>query len=371
MSIDLEKPAPLYHQVAESIRSDIASGKLKLGDQIASHQELGEQFNVSLITVKRALHELRIEGVLYSRPGMGTYVAQPTAKKTAVRSKTIGLVLKDLKSPFFSMIVHGIEEHASRKGYNLIISNSSKQVAREENLLRHLYNTGVDGLLVVSMTHKYTASGMLRKIHDEQFPYVMVSYVKDPDIYYVGTNHEQGGYLAAKHLIECGYRRIGYLNGELGNLVGDLRKKGFLRALKQARLQAKQKYMFRLRLKGEWHDYDSGYEVGKQVAKLVDKPEAMFVYNDLAALGFQQALLDKGLKVPEDVAIVGFDGIERGQYAPVPLTTVQQPFDQIGEQAVENLTKRIEGQPAKAKMILEPKLIIRESCGAVSKRKTG
>lgn len=367
MSIDHKKSAPLYRQIADSIRSEIVSGKLKVGDQLGSHHNLVRRYGVSLITVKRALHELRNEEVLYSRAGKGTYVSQRPKKKAATSSKTIGLVLTDLKSPFFSMIVHGIEEHASTKGYSLIISNSSQQRSKEENLLRHLYAIGVDGLLVVSMTHEYTASDFLRKIHSEQYPYVMVSYVKDPDIYYVGTNHEQGGFLATKHLIDCGYRKIGFINGETGNLVGELRHTGFVRALKESRLQPLEQYMYRLRLKGEWHDYDSGYEVGIAFAGLADRPEAMFIYNDLSALGFQQAVLDKGLRLPEDVAIVGFDGIDRGQYAPVPLTTIQQPFDQIGAAAVENLTRRIEGHSATIKTILEPTLVVRESCGASTK----
>jgi LacI family transcriptional regulator len=93
----------------------------------------------------------------------------------------------------------------------------------------------------------------------------------------------------------------------------------------------------------------------------------MFTYNDLSALGFEQAVLDGGLIIPDDVALVGFDGIERGQFAPVPLTTIQQPFDQIGAMAVENLIKRIEGQPVNTKTVLLPTLIVRKSCGTMLK----
>jgi DNA-binding LacI/PurR family transcriptional regulator len=217
------------------------------------------------------------------------------------------------------------------------------------------------------MTHKYTASRVLREIHAEGYPYIVVSYVKDPDIYFVGTDHEAGGYLAARHLIENGYRSIGYINGEAGNDVGELRKQGFLRALHENGLVLSDRFHFRLRKRGEWHDYNSGYEIGKEVAAMVDGPRAVFAYNDLAALGFQQALIDRGIDVPGRVAIIGFDGIERGEYAPVPLTTVQQLSGDIGLLAVANLLKRIDGQQVEPRMILSPRLVVRESCGAKPK----
>jgi LacI family transcriptional regulator len=217
------------------------------------------------------------------------------------------------------------------------------------------------------MSHEYTASHFLREIVEKKYPCVVVSYIKDPDIFFVGTDHEEGGYLATRHLLSVGHTRIGYVNGEPGNVVGELRKNGYARALHEMGLSIPERFIFRLSAGGEEHDFKSGYEVGKAFAEQSDRPGAMFIYNDLAALGFEQAVLDSGLQVPEDVAIVGFDGIERGQYARVPLTTIQQPIDRIGALAVENLIKRIEGKPVQIKTVLEPRLIIRESCGAQRK----
>ena len=94
----------------------------------------------------------------------------------------------------------------------------------------------------------------------------------------------------------------------------------------------------------------------------------MFVYNDLAALGFEEAVMDAGLRVPDEVALVGFDGIERGQYAKVLLTTIQQPFDRIGALAVENLINRIEGRPVEVRTVLKPSLVVRESSGSHSRQ---
>ncbi len=364
MLIDVKKPVPLYRQIADSIRSEVISGKLNGGAQLGSHLELARKYEVSLITIKRALNDLIKEGILYSRAGKGTFVHDVLEKRTSLGTKTIGLVLRDLKSPFFSLIVHNIEEYASQKGFNLLLSNSSQQIEKEENLIRHFYDIGVSGLIIASMSHEYTASHFLRELVERDYPCVVVSYIKDPDIYFVGTDHEIGGYMATRHLLNMGHKQIGYVDGEAGNVVGELRKKGYLRALREKEASVPEQFIFHLRKGGEENDFASGYEVGNAFASRSNRPDAMFIYNDLAALGFEQAIIDSHLRIPEDVAIVGFDGIERGQYAKVPLTTIQQPFDRIGALAVENLIKRIEGLPVEIKTVLEPRLVIRESCGS-------
>lgn len=365
MGVDFNTPTPLYRQIADDIKAKIASGQIKSGDQLGSQQELAKEYGVSLITVKKALAELIHEGVLFSRVGKGTYVA--ARKRVAIdlsRHKTIGLVLRDLKSPFFSLIVHSVEEKASEKGYNLLLSNSKDRLDKEENQIRHFRHIGVSGLIIASMSRIYRATNTIRKLHQEHFPYVFVSYMEDEDIFYVGTDHEYGAFLATEHLIKLGHNKIGYISGEEGNLLSELRKKGYRRALQQYGKPFEESLVFRSFSKGEEEDYQSGYEIGLRFLKLAQKPDAVFAYKDLAALGFQQALLDHSVKVPGEVAIVGFDDIERGQYAPVPLTTVHQPTAEIGANAVETLIKRIEGKEAVTRTILKPKLIVRESCGA-------
>ncbi|MFQ5863910.1 MAG: substrate-binding domain-containing protein, partial [bacterium] len=318
MALDFTDPQPLYRQIAEDIEAKIASGQLEVGDQIDSQQELARRYGVSLITVKKALTELIKEGVLYSRVGKGTYVARKSPKFDISKHRTIGLVLMDLKSPFFSLIVHSVEKKAFEKGYNLLLSNSSQRMEKEESQINHFRHIGVSGLIIASMTHVYRATSTIRQLQQEGFPYVIVSYIKDEDIYYVGSDHEQGAYLATEHLIKLGYEKIGYINAEKGNLLGERRKQGFLKALQRYERPFRECFEFRLRLKGEWNDYQSGYEIGERFSTLSDRPEALFVYNDLAALGFEQAILENGLRIPNDIAIVGFDDIERCQYAPVP-----------------------------------------------------
>lgn len=357
MSIDFTDPKPLYLQIVDSIKDKISSGILKAGDQISSHNELAQEYGVSLITVKKALTELIHEGVLFSRIGKGTFVARPAVAVDFARHRTIGLVLSDLKNPFFSLILQSVEQKISENGYNLLLSNSSKQIEKEESLIHRFRNIGVDGMIIASSSHIYRATDTIRKLKDENFPFVMVSYIEDEDIYYVGSDHEQGAFMATEHLIQQGYERIGYISGEAGNLLAQLRLQGYRRALEHYGKIFRDDFIFPLPMK--FKDYDSGYQIGQQFFQMPDRPDALFVYNDLSALGFEQAVLDQGYHIPDDVAIVGFDDIERGKYAPVPLSTIHQPTDEIGQMAYQKLMKIIDNEPVEVRTILKPELIVR------------
>ena len=364
MMVDLKNPMPLYRQVADDIRVRIESGMLRIGDRIGSQQELTKLYRVSPITVKKAVADLIREGLLYSRVGKGIYVARQQKVLDYSKTRTIGFVLRDLNSPFFSRILMSVERAISDNHYNLLLANSGNQPEIEDNQINHFLDLGVNGMIIASMSHQYSATPLIRKLTDENYPCVVVSYIVDEDVCHIGTDHILGGYIATEHLIKCGYRKIGYIDGEEGNKVGELRRIGFQKALTDNRLAYREEYIFRLRRRGEGYDYESGYEIGEHFIGLDDRPEALFIYNDLAALGFQRAVLDQGLHVPENVAIVGFDDIASGITAPVPLTTVHQPTDEIGRLAVMTLIEKINGQPVKVRQILKPLLIVRKSCGA-------
>jgi DNA-binding LacI/PurR family transcriptional regulator len=199
----------------------------------------------------------------------------------------------------------------------------------------------------------------------------MVSYIADEDIPFVGSDHRLGAYMATEYLIKSGYEKIGYINGEKGNLLGDLRRCGYEEALKSHGRRIDKRLVYHLRMKGEWHDYESGYEIGKKFRGLETKPDALFIYNDLAALGFEDAVLAQGLRIPEDIAVVGFDDIERGEYATVPLTTVRQPTDSIGKQAVELLLRLMSGKASTIRRVVKPELVIRESSGGKKEQNSG
>jgi len=364
MPLDLRKPVPLYLQIAEDISTKIADGVFKVGDQLGSQQELSREYRVSLITIKKALGHLVHQGLIYGRVGKGSYVAQRSASRSPAANSLIGIVLEDLHSAFFSLIVQAAEGAAYKRGYSVLLSNTFGQAEKEERQIRHFREIGVSGLIIASLRHVYHATPTIQMLRREGFPFVMVSYMEDLDIPFVGTDHEFGAYIATQHLIKLGYRRIGYLNAERGNLVGELRKKGFARALKDAGRTVEPRFLSRIQVHGKRDYFTGGYEIGRRfVQNAGQRPDAIFAYNDSSALGFQKAVLEAGLRIPEDVALVGFDNVEQGAYASVPLTTVTQPTAKIGETAVGVLVAKIEGRSADTRTVFVPELVIRESCG--------
>ncbi|MEW6507348.1 MAG: GntR family transcriptional regulator [Bacteroidota bacterium] len=361
-------PTPYYEQVELDIKNKIQKGILLPGQQIASQNDLAREYEVSLITIKKALFNLVNEGVLYTRIGKGTYVAEPSSRKIDLSAhKTIGLVLRDIKHPYFSSVVHYIEERANELGFNLLLSSSSNNMEKEEAQINRFRNLGVDGIIIASLSLQYRATDYIKKLHEENFPYVMVSYMHDPECWYIGSDHEYGGFLATEHLIKLGYKKIGFLHVGRGNLLSEIRKNGYYRALSEYNIP----YDSRLiNYPGDENfefindRFVQGYQFGKNFKNLEIKPDALFIHSDLMAVGFENAILEEGFNIPDDIAIVGFDGIEAAALASVPLTTIVQPAEKIGRLAVDVIQKRIDGIDVGNRTILKPTLIIRESCGA-------
>lgn len=371
--LNFNDPTPLYEQIEKDIKEKIENGELNEGDQIGSQNELAKSYNVSVITVKKALLNLITNGYLYARVGKGTYVAKGSTEKQRKfgEHKTIGLVLRDLKHPFFSMIAQSIEEKAYELNYTILLSGSSNKIEKEESQINHFKSLGVDGLIIASLSLEYMATPYLQELHDENFPYVMISYMHDPQYWFVGSDHELGGYMATEHLIKLGYKNIGYVHLGKGNLLSEVRKNGYSRALTDNDIPFDSHKIYSLGTEA----YDTGedraelgYQFGKRFEEMDDKPEALFFYNDTAAIGFMKYLNEVGINVPGDIAVVGYDDVELASYAPVPLTTIKQPVQKISSKAVEVVDKRINGQEAINRTIFKPELIVRESCGTQLKK---
>jgi len=366
MHIDPGAATPLYQQVAADIRRRIVSGALPIGGQLPPHRELATRYGVSVITINKALAGLVSEGILRSRVGQGTFVAMrpPVAPQPRQGGVTIGFVLRDLSSPYFSLVAHGAQQRADELGFGLLFASSSNRLDREDEQLRRFRDLGTDGLIIVSMNRTYRLTESIQALHDARYPFVMASYTAEHDVPFVGSDLDRAGYLATQHLISLGRRRIGYIGDRVGSDLFEVRAGGYRRALREHALPVDPALAFQYPFEGEWNDYRSGYALGERLAAMPDRPDGMFVFNDLGALGLQDGLLDRGVRVPEDVAIVGLDDIELAARARVPLTTVKQPTDRIGALAVDMVLARIRGEAMPARRFFEPTLVVRQSCGA-------
>jgi LacI family transcriptional regulator len=366
LGIDPGASTPLYQQVALDIRRKIVSGEMPIGMQLQPHRELAGTYGVSLITINKALSGLVSEGILHSRVGRGTFVAAKPVEQPdpSTSPPMLGFVLRDLSSPFFSLVAHAAQQRADELGYGLLFSSSSNRLDREDEQIRRFHDLGVNGLIIASMSRTYRISESIQALHTAGFPYVMVSYTDGAEVPFVGMDLDGAGYLATQHMLAMGRQRIGYVGDKFGSIMGELRGRGYRRALEQSGIPVDPALQFEYPFEGEWNDYRSGYAVAERVANLDVKPDGMFVFNDLGALGFQDGLLDRGIRVPEDIAVVGLDDIELAGRARIPLTTVRQPVDRIGALAVDHILARLRGETPATRQILPPELIVRRSSGA-------
>lgn len=360
MSIDPSSGTPLYQQISEDLRRQILSGALPAGTRLPPIRQLTTLYGVSIITINKALASLVSDRLVDSHVGRGTFVS-PLPEK--LKPRMIGFILRDLASPFFTRVAEGAQKRAEAEGFEMFVTSSAGQTSREDAHIERFSSLGAEALIVASLRPR---APVMRRLRQADIPVVMVSHTEAENVPFVGTDPRQAAALAVEHLVSLGHRRLGFVNAWPGRPSGEQLREGFLGAL--PRLGIKHQPGFEWNYphagSGERHQYRSGYAVGQLVAESRDRPDAVLVFNDLGAMGFMDALLDRGVSVPDEIAIVGIDGIEQGARARVPLTSIRQPAEQIGERAVETLLKRLRGERTPMRQFLEPVLVIRKSSGA-------
>lgn len=249
------------------------------------------------------------------------------------RTRTLGLLLPNSSNPYFASILAGIEEACFENDYNIILGYAADAPERELTYLRVLLSRQVDGMLLVS-TGAYEQSVALLNSYD--VPVVMVDRSRQMDqVDEISADNYQGGRLATEHLLEYGHRRIACIAGpELSPAQERLR--GYRDALHDAGITPDA----RLIVAGDFR-HESGYDAMKQLLRLDAPPDAVFVVNDMMAMGALHALHRAGYRVPEDVSVVGYDDISLAAYTVPALTTIRQPAREVGQLAVTRLIERL------------------------------
>jgi len=281
---------------------------------------------------------------------------------TLKRSHTIGLIVSDIRNPFFASVARGVEDVAQEQGYTLVLCNSDETAWRERACLNALETRAVDGVLLASAG---VADEHLSRLVQAGYPIVLV----DRDLPELGApavllDNEGAAYSAVWHLITRGHRRIAMLSGRAAISTTTERVAGYRRALREAGVDMDD----RLIVSGE-STSEGGVIAANAVLDLDIPPSAIFSGNNLMSIGALQAIGNRGLLVPEDVALVGFDDF------PFPwsdafrphLTTVAQPTYELGRRAAELLVQRLQGLSAPTsaeRVVLDGKLVVRESSGA-------
>lgn len=283
------------------------------------------------------------------------------------RTDTIGLVLGDISNPYSTELARAVREAATAKNYNLFICISEHSAEEDIAAFESLTSHSVDGLIVATRAND-SGDEYLKSIAENNVPVVAIGrdfYHEQID--YISADNLHGGFEATQHLIDLGHRRIGFIGATLENEAKLKRLQGYLNALEKHAIEIDERLVTgRREVRTGVPGYSTekiGYEGMKRLLSLPNRPTAIFARNDFTAIGAMTAVKETGLRIPQDVAIIGFDDIPLAVHMSPSLSTVRQPMRLQGQIAAELLLRRIESNEdlTREEKILNCELIIRES----------
>jgi len=276
------------------------------------------------------------------------------------RTRTIGLVVTTVADPFASEVVCGIEQTANDYGYAVILADSHADPERERKMVQELAERRVDGIIVTSSRVGALYLPLLKQM---MVPIVLVNDQYPGDfVHSIMIRNREGMRAMAEHLIELGHRRIAYLGDRFGYQSDTERLAGYSAALAAANIALAQELMVRGDGKPK-----AAMQAMDSLLALADPPTAVCCYNDMSALGAMRAIRVRGLRVPQDISVGGFDDLFFAALTDPPLTTVHQPMQRMGNLAMESLLNQLAGEEPVAPIDIEAELVVRASTGPVAR----
>ena len=322
--------------------------------------DVAKRANVSIATVSRVLnssdHKVSAKTAEKVRRAVEELDYRPNALARALqinKTMTVGVIIPDISNHYYAEIVRGIQEEADREGYNIILQNTDrnqKRIVRSINLLREkvvdgiIFSGGIiNGYEPLSVLQEFRERVVVIGRHDVNFPAVMVDNIS-------------GASQAVQHLIDLGHTQIGFIGWANSSTTATDRLSGYKSALAQNRCRFDEDLVREGTLTPQ-----SGYAEAKKLLSGDKAPTAIFAANDQMAFGVIHAAIEFGLRVPEDLAVVGFDDIPMSSFFVPPLTTVRIPMGLLGTSSMRALINLISGKKSSRIRLHKTKLIVRKS----------
>lgn len=325
-------------------------------------RDVAEMAGVSINTVSRVLNdkgeispqtkERVVEAINKLRYRPNSFARSLQGKQ----SLTVGQIVTDCINPNNAQQIRAVQNVTVRQGYSVMLVDTNEQHEREVAAVELMLEKQVDGFLLTPLQYN---NDHLFKLHEEGVvPFVLTNRaIEGLEVDTVLHNNYDGAYQAVRHLVGLGHSRIAYITSRRQVWTVNERLAGYKAALTEAALSYDETLVVQISL-----SLESAFEATNHLLKLQPRPTAIFAYNDLMAVGVLKALKQARVSIPEEVALVGYDDILYAQFLEVPLTTVRQPTQQLGEAAAEVLLQRITNRSAPARRVmLQPELIVRAS----------
>ncbi len=352
-----------YAQLAASLRSAIAAGDYRATNRLPTEQQLMEIYHVSRQTVRSALEILTREGLIARRQGSGTVILE-RKEPERTGNNTVAIVISFANTYIFPALLMECQQTLLENGFSALVYGTDNQFEKERKILTQLLEHPVQGLIIegtksalpnpnLDLYEKLRATGMPIVFIYSCYPELSLPVLRDDD--------ETGGYLAARHLLEKGHTRIGGIF-KLDDRQGDLRYSGMMQALRERNLLSREEAVF-------WYDTNQRLTLVEQgdtswleffAGKLRETCTAVVCYNDEIASRLLEILLNQGVKVPRDFAIISFDNSHYSSLGPVGMTSLAPDPGMLGALSAQAILSRIRGEPVSGQK-LPWKLVQRKS----------
>ncbi|MEI8632206.1 DNA-binding transcriptional regulator CytR [Vibrio sp. PP-XX7] len=328
---------------------------------MATMKDVAQLAGVSTATVSRALMNpekvspstrKRVEDAVLESGYSPNSLARNLRRN---ESKIIVVIVPDICDPYFSEIIRGIEDAAAEHGYLVLLGDSGQQHKRETSFVNLVFTKQADGMLLLGTNLPFDAS----KSEQKNLPPMVMAceYAPELELPTVHIDNLTSAFEIVNYLTQMGHTQIAEITGPKSAALCEFRHQGFMQALRRAGLKLNPNF----HIQGDF-SFESGAKSIRALMALAEVPTAVFCHNDMMAIGMIQEAKRLGLRVPQDLSVVGFDDIHFAQYCDPPLTTVSQPKYEIGRQAMLMMLEVLRGQDVRAgSRLLETKLVIRES----------
>jgi DNA-binding LacI/PurR family transcriptional regulator len=329
-------------------------------------KDIAAQAGVSMMTVSKALRDApdvsaATKARVQALADQLGYVPDSSAQGLRTRStRLFGLIVPTITNPVFARLVLAIEERTYELGYDLLYAHTLNLIQREETSIRHMLARRVEGLFIFPVHRLQPEARIYQELLARRLPVVLLG---QPAPYCsqfpsVAADDEAGSYAAAQHLLQLGHRRIAFLTGPIAAPWAKERLDGFRRALREAGLELDDSLLF-----PAGSTIEDGEKAARQLLAEARSFTAVQAPSDLVAIGCARTLLDRGVRIPHDVSIIGSGNILSAEYFRVPLTTLRQPKRRLGNAAMDLMSKLLRGQPAESVRLPVP-LSVRASTAA-------
>lgn len=337
------------------------TGKRPSITDVARHAGVSKATVSAVINDSGAVRDSTRDRVQAAIESLNYRRAPSTGAAAARTGRCIGLVIKELDNPYYAEVINGARAHATESGYTLLVVSSEGEYDAERRAVDLLQSKDVDGLIVTPVLDEHADLSHLFELKRRNFPFVLLEQIRGVPASLVDIDNVEGSRLAVQHLIVQGHTRIVHFAGPAYSWHSHERINGVRRACSASHLILDDDDII---VAGA--HLDDGYRCGLEYFRgraPRDRATAVTCYNDLVALGLLRALSELGIRVPEDVSVVGFDDIPLLSYLPLPLTTVRVPKAEMGRIAARMLIRHVESKEVvpPRKVNLESELVVRRS----------